>query len=140
MKSWKFSPRATIVIFVGICLLMIASTALIALGYLSAPAQQEPFKQIVVGTVLRAEENAHAVRVVDMTWPEEASQEDKAMVQLYAQIPSTAKLTDGWGTEITVADLREGATVQVEIGMTKFRDEEKTVASASVYTLVLDPQ
>lgn len=140
MKNWKYSPRTTLFIFIGICLLMIASTALIALGYLSAPAQQEPFRQTVSGTVLRVEEGARAVRVVDLVWGEDASDDQRGLEQLYAQIASTTEVKDAWGTEVNVADLPEGSPVQLEIAETQFRNEEKTVASAQVYTLVLDPQ
>lgn len=140
MKKWKLNRTQTLWLFSAIFLLMIGSTVLMAMGYLTAPMREAEFTQTVTGTILAVEQNGRGIRIVDMKWEEGAQEEVSGMVQLYAQVSSASKLEDRWGSVVDAKDLPEGAAVQLEIGRIQYRDEEKTIASAKIVKLILDPQ
>jgi len=119
---------------------MIGSTILIAMGYLSAPGREAAFTQTVTGTIVSVEQNGRALRIENMTWGEGAQEGAASMKQLYAQVSSGSTLKDQWGSDVAAEDLPEGVSVRLEIGRFLFRDEAKTVASAKIVNLVLDPQ
>ncbi len=140
MKKWKLNRTQTIWLFVVICVLMIGSTVLMAMGYLSAPMREAEFTQTLTGTVMAVEQNGRALRIVDMVWDEGAQEEALTMQQLYAQISSATILKDRWESEVSPEDIPEGAKVKLEINRILYRDEAKTIASAKVVSLILDPQ
>ncbi len=140
MNKWKLGRTQTLWLFAVICIVMIGSTVLMAMGYLTAPMREAEFTQTVTGSVLSVEQDGRGIRVVDLTWNEGAQDEALSMKQLYAQVSSASVLQDRWGSTIEAKDLPEGASVQLEIGRIQYRDEARTIASAKIIKLVLDPQ